>query len=410
MADPKYITDNSDGSKLTYNKRLIYNVASEKDQDEYGNLVDFNLGEKFLYGRVSRRFVPIFASVERVRGMKSAGGALLDSGEIVAFDFVMDAFKDLQIQFDKQLQGGKIEPNLEFLSSLKPYKSYTDPIDLFNAHQTIFTEQLIENFRIKNIKVENFNQFLKHFMDMIKKTAASHPFTFSSYVKSKYCPINASGLVIEIADEKYFDDSKKIDHFVNSKNWKFFLNACRSYGFSVDKNIPWRIVADIGSPEMLEYSRNYGILNTSHVLNSYYTRADVVYFNTFRDYLHNLYKSVILNKITILEDCNGITLRKSIRPTTYSKSNLKEIFNDKKLLKLYFDIRFIEEERMFSESEKNRIVKDCLEVYDLRNKDAALLSFETVINHPFDYNRSLSYLLERNRKGYGDRIVFSDTR
>ena len=86
----------------------------------------------------------------------------------------------------------------------------------------------------------------------------------------------------------------------------------------------------------------------------------MVYFNTFRDYLHNLYKSVILNKITILEDCNGITIRKSIRPATYSKSNLKEIFNDKKLLKLYFDIRFIEEERMFSESEKNRIVKDSL--------------------------------------------------
>tara|TARA_Y100001963_G_scaffold159978_1_gene266666 strand:- start:753 stop:1985 length:1233 start_codon:yes stop_codon:yes gene_type:complete len=410
MADPKYITDNTDGSTLTYNKRIIYNSTSEEDQDEYRNLVDFNLGEKFLYGRVNKRFIPIFSSAEKLRGMRSAASAHLDAAEVIAFDFVIDAFRDLQNQFDKQIQGGKINPNLDFLSSLKIYKSYVDPVDLFNEHQDTYTGQLIQHFNDKNIKVKNFSEFLKQFADMITKTAPSHPFTFSSFVKSKYCPINASGLVIEIADEKYFDDSKKIDHFINTENWRFFLNACRSYGFSVDKNIPWRIVADIGSTEMLQYSRRYGNTNTQSILNLYYDRADVTYFNNFRQYLHKLYKSVILKEITVLEDCNGRISRKIIHPASYSEDYLKEIFDDKKLLKLYFDIRFLEEERVFKNSEKSRIYRDCLAIYRLNGADAALYAFESVVNHPFDYHGSLSYLLDRTKKGYGDRIVFSDIR
>ena len=408
MADPKYITDNTDGSLLTFNKRVVYDVASDEDRTEYENLVDFNFGEKFLYGRVTKNFVPIVADAERLAGMKTLNGALLGTSQEIAFDFVVDAFKDLQFQFDKKVADGKLSPDHEFLSSLKIYKAYVDPYDLFNEHQDKYTGQIKQHFKEKNIQVKNFSEFISHFMELMKKSAHSSPFTFSAFMKSKYCPINASGLAIEIADEDYFDDSKKIDLFINSEAWLFFLNACKSYGFSVDKNIPWRIVADVGSTEMINYSRNYGIVSTQSLISFYYERTDNVFFKKFRDYLHMLYKSVIVKQIPVLENCNGVTIRKYITPETYSRVELARIFNNHKLLKLLFEIRILEEGKVFKESEKARIFKDCLAINQIHSSKKALFAFETVINHPFDYNGSLSYLLERTRKGYGDKIVFSE--
>lgn len=409
MADSDYINENIDGGYLTYNKRKVYDAATEDQQEEYRNLVDFNLGEKFLYGRVNRLFMPMYASAERLAGMKTLPGAHQDTSQVVAFNFVVDAFKDLQSNFDKQVAGGKINPNLDFLSNLKIYKAYMDPFDLFNNHQDVYTGQIKQHFKDKNIKVENFFEFLKHFMNLLSKSAHSYPFTFSGFIKSKYCPINTSGLAIEIADEDYFRDASKIDNFVNSPNWLFYVNACRSYGFLVDKNIPWRLVANIGSPEMLEYSRNYGPASTNSIISFYYNRADNIYFSKLRLYLHKLYHDVILNSITVFEDCNGRVVSRTVTPKKYSIRDLEQIFDDKKLLKIYFDIRAMEEEKKLKDYEKIRIYKDCFALLDYQGMNEALFAFESVINHPFDYHGSLSYLIDRTKKGYGGRLVFPNT-
>ena len=63
--DSKFITTNTDGSFLTYNKRIIYNGTVITDQAQYKNLIDFNFGEKFLYGRVSSTYVPMCARCVR---------------------------------------------------------------------------------------------------------------------------------------------------------------------------------------------------------------------------------------------------------------------------------------------------------------------------------------------------------
>ena len=123
----------------------------------------------------------------------------------------------------------------------------------------------------------------------------------------------------------------------------------------VDKNIPWRLVANIAAPEMLEYSKNFGITSTNEILSLYYDRTDNIYFNKFRLYLHKLYHDVIINDdgsikyINEFEDCNGRTIVHKIKPTMYSIEQLERILDDKKLMKIYFDIRTMEEEKKLSE-------------------------------------------------------------
>jgi hypothetical protein len=418
MAD-LYITDNDDGSFLTFNKRVVYNydifastTAFENvdfSDPEYKNLVDFNFGEKFLYGRVTRNFIPIFLDNPSSAALVPLDSTSIDGPAQSAVNFVVDAFQDLKQQFQKAVADGKLDPGHPYLSVLNVFKSFVNPIDLFNEHQDTYTSAIENHFSKNKIHVRNFQEFMHHLKLLLQKTVPSYPFTFSAYVKSKYCPINASGLAIEIADLDYFNDQQKIENFVASPHWKYFLNACRSYGFMVDKNIPWRIVADIGSPEMLEYGAAYKLSTTDRILNIGYTRADYIYYQKFRMYLHRLYKLVKLDKIPVVEKCNGRLKTTYVIPDSYSEEKLSNIFDDKKVLKFLFEIRMNEEPKKFSESEQKRIMRDCLSIYDSIGPSRASIVFERIINHPFDYNGSLSYIMKR-RKETGEPVVLSKPR
>ncbi len=75
-----------------------------------------------------------------------------------------------------------------------------------------------------------------------------------AYTKSKLNSLTNSGLALEIADAPYDNDDQKINDFVNSKNWEFYVNACNSYGFMIDINAPWRLIADLDSEAMMGYA------------------------------------------------------------------------------------------------------------------------------------------------------------
>ena len=106
---------------------MIYDFDSQNAN--YSNLTDFNFGEKFLYGRVSRNFKPIYFNNDFVQ-LKNFSPTNTQGTPLQAINFVVDMFERLKTQFDKCLITGKIDPNDPFLSSLKVYKGFQDPVEL----------------------------------------------------------------------------------------------------------------------------------------------------------------------------------------------------------------------------------------------------------------------------------------
>ena len=51
-----FIRDNTEGSKKLFNKKQMYKLVS---RSSYNNLIDFNFGEKRLYGRVDKYLQPV---------------------------------------------------------------------------------------------------------------------------------------------------------------------------------------------------------------------------------------------------------------------------------------------------------------------------------------------------------------
>mgnify|MGYP003133721690 FL=1 len=58
----------------------------------------------------------------------------------------------------------------------------------------------------------------------------------------------------------------------------------------------------------------------------------------------------------------------------------------------YFEIRFLEEESTFTDARKERLISDSLDLIQVGLFNTAIQNFEIILNKPFDYIGSLSYI------------------
>ena len=389
-----YATSNEDSTfRLFYDRISYYNVL-QQTAATYSNLVDFNFGEKYLYGRVNRLFVPIILN-QSMLSLKVFDKTVAAEKTLSAAAFVVDAFNGLAAEFKRCVNSGQISADDPFLSNLTVYKAFEDPDRLYDQYLTSYYGTIVADFRSRTIQVKNFDEFVKEFETLMEISAPRFPFTKPAYIKNRLCPMNSSGLVVEIADLAYANDEEKINQFVNSPNWEFYVNACRSYGFMVDRFMPWRLVADIGSSPMVKYATTYGLSSTTAILGTGYALAHFSYAYNFPYFLLNLYNQAKLNSFIEITDCNGSTQSTIVYPKTYTVEHLNEIYSGAYFLKLYFKIRFWEEESQFKDFEKEMIIDDSIELFNIKGLGPCLETFERILNKTFDYRGSLSYIKEQ---------------
>jgi len=405
-----YAEGNDESTMQLFFKRQIY-LADANNQMYYGddpqNLVDFGFAEKRLYGRVNRRYVPVMLNTS-LMPLGDLASRPNNRGGFRAVAFVGKAFKDLQLQFQKSVLGKKIRVGEKYLSEIVPSRAYENPEQLYYEYSTNIETVLQEYYVSNNVTFRNFDEFLVNYRASVRRMAPNFPFTFPAYVKSWRCPMGISGLVIEIADLNHADDQEKIDQFVNSPNWSFYLNACRTYGFSVDRRAPWRLVADIASSPMLEYAAATGMLNTSMILDLGYQSAATPFYKGFKGYLLRNYNKLKPREYMLTETCfsTGGTLTTAVTPMTYAENDLLNLYSEEFFLRLYFEMRLLEEEVSLAVSYEKRLIEQCVEIYRLyyNNRDysresaalKAVQRFEVIINKTYSHAGSLTNQIERD--------------
>jgi hypothetical protein len=389
-----FIESNEETSRELFYKKAVYmSVLSEYN---YINLVDFCFAEKQLYGRVNRHFEPIVLSGMPNTKLKNFTSVSDSKMPPSALPFVVDAFEKLKQQFDKCAQDGLISTSDTYLSSLKVYKAHVSAPKQHKEYIDNIAEEIAGSFKGSNPKIRDFDQFILRLVPMLHNFNKTHPLTFPAFVKSRECPMNISGLVVEVADLTSDNDLEKIKKFVQSPNWEFYLNACNSYGFMVDVRNPWRLVADIAGFATLECAKPYYLDTTDRILDVAYSKAySNRYFEKFKQMLLRLYNLSKDPKIYENVSCDeGSPRMRMVDPRNYTPAELYKIYDDFYFLKLYFKIRFFEEESKFSADEKTQITNQCLQLANI-DFDMALNSFERILNKTLDYSGAINYIVKR---------------
>jgi|10_taG_2_1085330.scaffolds.fasta_scaffold46895_2 hypothetical protein len=310
---------NSLKSSTMFKQRLLYK------QKSFSRLFDLTpldtLYEKPFYGKVDIHGIPVYPSEADM--VQIAG-----SGLNLVLDFVAAAFNDFKSFMDKALVSNNRVFN-DLFSSFVPRSATKNIHQAYNDH---FIENVFEvfangymNIPKINRRVRTFEDFMQEFLHFAREVVTEFPITKTAFILSPFCPNTISGLFIELDTLPCDNDTLKYERFLSRPSFSRYLKAASGYGFYVDKNVPWRIAANLDSPAMTGgsykeghpephtstiddkpvgwhsdagqgYMARYGVdIADNSVFSSHYYESEYFSYESIKARLWNLYTTLLMD-------------------------------------------------------------------------------------------------------------------
>ena len=341
-------------------ERAKYNLLAFPENDGMGpkQVVDFNFAEKGLYGRVDRQHNPVIAKSEFIIPLSRSNNRV---DTVRLMNFVTDQFIDFESHFVRACRLGLIPVDDPVLSSLQVKRGYEDPLDLYRVYVAGIMETYITNFLgPRKNQVTNFQQFLNHFPEFMRRMRDIFPVTFSGFQRSSQSSIFTSGLTIDIGGVPFDNDQSKEDLLFNSPAFQFYINLAKQYGFSVNKRNPGVIISDLASPVTATYRNNYNLKTVNSVFYLQYSKTLYQDLDELTKVLvdyYNFFVHMNPNQRTF-KICNDKTLSELYRKQSIDRNNI----NINSIIYLYIIIRNIEERNPYEDSKIQGIYENAIRI------------------------------------------------
>ena len=398
-------------SRTVYNGKVLQKLRKVNEITfETEQIKDFLQDEHLLIGRVNQDNDPIFPRSTFLRPFTHT-----PSGDITALNFVVDSFEDMKKKFDRSLMNGHLAPDTEALSNLEVVRAYTSPMKAYNKHvgelRNTFKAFAMRKNRIN--KISDFDSFVPVFMEFVERVAPDFPITKSMYFISRQVSPLTSGIALETFHGNYGDDEKKVKLFYQQRNFEFFKNLAYSYGFMIDKHIPWRLIADLNSPRMAPYIKNS--------LNVRYPSANVVlaqaFGETYSDDIPSIirmaqsfYNTVVthrprtrilspgkIGKSTVTSPRAGCKEVKIINRAPITARQLGSLYDTGFWLNMYTRIRNVETNMFYKEELVQDIVERSIDLVNKLDRPQALRYIIAKFDNVEHYEGSLFHDVSRIR-------------
>ena len=210
--------------------------------------------DKQLYGLIDKTQNTIIPRPAQMRAI----GPSIDPG-LLAFNFVVDAFEALVNHMQKGVISGVLRRNGNIkLTDMRAHVGYRSATDIYNRYLDQVYNAFVENLPLKDYnEITNFQTFADKFTAYLRRLSLSLPVTQTSYQLSGITNTLSSGLSIAIDVGQAQNDTYKYNNFINDPNFQFYIRAAKKFGFTVNKNMPWILTADLFSDAIMKYLGNY---------------------------------------------------------------------------------------------------------------------------------------------------------
>jgi len=330
-------------------ERAKYQTEAFPENDGLGpeQVVDFNFVERTYYGRVDRQLNAVEPISDFIMPIFSTNNS---TNEISAMNFVVDAFNDFEQHFVKACKLGLIDNEDPYLSNIRLVKGYSPPRPAYDS----YIDEVISTFsqghlpKVKD-RINSFKDYLHEVVLFVERMRDTFPLSYSNFIKSNNSSIFHSGLALDIAGLPYDNDEAKQDNFLDSPSFQYYLNLAKQYGFSVNKRVPFVLVADLQNPTMKVYRRKYNLSNINLVFSRQYTRA------VFQDI--DILKDLLLQDYNFFVNVNNIKRKNIVCGNNIKSEVVKrtritniDLYNNI-IINLYINIRNIEERKTYKADE-----------------------------------------------------------
>ena len=414
--DGRFKKRNFQGPEAQYYFRIKYKHAAYKDFQ--GNMIAMRdlIAEYMFYGRINTSNIPMIIKKEKDVIADDNRNKILkplkQDGNLEAVKFVASAFDAMAKEFQLAILDKRLNENSPLLSSLTAKAAFLDPRELYKNLRKIQFDS-VESYVIgqrhdnKILNFETFVNYVFEYFDLILKT---RPITLSGLIKSRACNPRISGLVIDLSLMSAANDSAKYEYFINDANFCFFVSAAINHGFMIDRDIPWRIVADLESPAIKKYMNENFIesADTLNLLNEIYVPAHYEGYEQFKSFMFSAYNAYVRKRpeVTITRVCsNGAVRSKVIKRKPVKKENVSSKFDEKYWIEKYIDVRNKESDDLLSPPEVNKLKIDAKSLLQSRPINVILDYIEIKFSDLYKQSGSLSdrinKLKQKETKGAG---------
>jgi len=393
-----FLQNNKYRSNELFRKRFKYNAYSRKRSKNHTHFINFQMGEKMFYGRMTPLYGIPVSLVDQTLLAPVKGSSARSGEQVLAFDFVALQFERMRMEVTKRRLCGAL-PNDRYISQMSAQKGFTNPLLQYDSYKQAFFAQIAKNFQKRGLQFTNIREFLALLEEYLPPRVREVPFTYPSFIKSRFCDVMSTGLAIEIADLKYSNDEDKVKHFIRSPNWHFYLNLCNKYGFAVDQHYPWRIVADLESSAMKRVAKARNVFYGRNMLYINYETASKTYMKMFLFDMLELYNLCYRRFVYIEEECSGGVVKRRKEAIKYSQPRdlMRELtFRD--AIKFYMTLRIAETKPEMLDVEKDVLIRDALRLYDEGGAVMPLYIFEAIVSSTVDSMGSIVYYREQMRR------------
>jgi hypothetical protein len=291
------------------------------------------------------------------------------SVDSLAMNFVVDAFEEFRTRTFLELIDkigvknynsvyGQMRVEKAWESTERDYFNHKNMI-YRSFYDSIFSEAAIRK------RMCNFKKFINLYFGYLETVAKVSPVTKIGFIKSNLTSINNSGLALQINDTyNASSDFVKKDIFLNDRLFDYFTRNAAKAGFSVDKNVPWRLVAIPTHPAMKTYlDRND--LTVENLFSNAYNRVYKTEYADFKLTIMDYYNTFVSNfPMEIYPSYNEkgkMVVRRTQRKIV--TSNEMNQFPETYWLGKYFYFRNLEVGKILTKSEQKKQTRDISSFY-----------------------------------------------
>jgi hypothetical protein len=289
------------------------------------------------------------------------------------------------------------------LTDMQAHVGYRSSTDIYSGYLEQVYTAFIENLSLKDYnEITNLQTFADKFTAYLRRLSLSLPVTQTSYQLSGITNTLSSGLSIAIDIGQPQNDTYKYNNFISDPNFQFYIKAAKKFGFTVNKNMPWILTADLFSDAIMKYLENYRtsdyiFVTKDNFFDFYYNQTYLSDMEFLRSLIVNGYKqfahnSPLYETSYYSDKCEQFNFESHLRPMLPADPTV--VVSDKYLVMLYLSLRSNEVNNPLSSLKTMRL--DVASVYQ-QQPDKSLTRAQNAaryINVVFrDYIYDIGYIL-----------------
>ena len=376
---------NNLNSKEIFEAREIYNEAvalrgnvsnlySLWDVGKYYGLVDKKFNTVNLRGSMQEMINANVLKELNVPGQVSFG-----------VNFVVDAFREFSTYYGVLADAGKLNTSTATLSSLVPTKGWVSMLDQHEQHVKEIYSMFLSRVATRKTanKINTLKDFMSHVTRFLFDVVGEFPITRTGFSRSRFVDPHVSGLLIDLSNSRADADALKFEEYYRNKNFDVYKRVADSFGFAIDGNAPWRLIAKVTSPRMHSYMAKYGY-DTTDIFDTYiYQRTLHVDIPLLKKHLLKMFNAMCRSSphttsYSLSMKCEGpdpvvpgklLTIKNNRTPLTMQ--DLESQFDIFYWIKLCYKLRLLEENLEFTEEDVCNTVGQALVMggYNQNNLD-----------------------------------------